>query len=216
MASRSENRDKQRTAARGAAKSPAKAAGGGDAKPADGPNRSAKAASASRSSAKTASASRPAAKTPSTSRAAAKSASGPRAGGKASSPSRSAARGARSEEREKPVAKAVKGEDKTAERISDGAGTGMNREMKRMMQKREGAADRLKRPTAPKAKRTKPLTFLKEVRGELGRVAWPTRQEVITYSLVVVVTVTFFMIVIYGIDFVALKGVLWLIDRGGR
>jgi preprotein translocase subunit SecE len=84
------------------------------------------------------------------------------------------------------------------------------------MQKREGAADRLRKPTVAKAKRTKPLAFLKEVRGELGRVAWPTRPEVVTYSIVVVVTVTFFMVIIYGIDYVALKGVLFLIDRGGR
>lgn len=205
MASRSENRDKQRAPARGAAKSPAKPAEGGNAKPAGGPSR-AKAGSSARVAAKSASTSRPAAKAASASRSAAK----------ADAPPRSAARSSRAEGREKPVAKAVKSDDKAAERISDGSGTGMNREMKRMMQRREGAADRLKRPTAPKAKRTKPLTFLKEVRGELGRVAWPTRQEVITYSLVVVVTVTFFMVIIYGIDYVALKGVLFLIERGGR
>lgn len=106
---------------------------------------------------------------------------------------------------------------KTDEAAADGTGTGVNREMKRMMKKREGAADRLKKaPTAPSRKRTKPLTFLKEVRGELGRVAWPTQQEVITYSVVVLVTVIFFMVVIAGIDYVALKGVLFLIDRGGR
>ncbi|HYN98520.1 MAG TPA: preprotein translocase subunit SecE [Actinomycetota bacterium] len=105
----------------------------------------------------------------------------------------------------------------TDEAAADGTGTGVNREMKRAMKKREGAADRLKRaPTAPSRKRTKPLTFLKEVKGELGRVAWPTRQEVITYSVVVLVTVIFFMVVIAGIDYVALKGVLFLIDRGGR
>jgi preprotein translocase SecE subunit len=110
------------------------------------------------------------------------------------------------------AAKAVKTEEST-----DGTGPGINREMKRSMKKREGAADRLKRaPTAPGRKRTKPLTFLKEVKGELGRVAWPTRNEVMTYSIVVLVTVIFFMVVISGIDYVALKGVLFLIDRGGR
>jgi preprotein translocase subunit SecE len=109
-------------------------------------------------------------------------------------------------------AKAVKTDEST-----DGTGPGINREMKRSMKKREGAADRLKRaPTAPSRKRTKPLTFLKEVKGELGRVAWPTRNEVVTYSVVVLVTVIFFMVVIAGIDYVALKGVLFLIDRGGR
>jgi len=113
----------------------------------------------------------------------------------------------------KGSAKAVK----TDEPGTDGTGPGVNREMKRMMKKREGAADRLKRaPTAPSRKRTKPLTFLKEVRGELGRVAWPTRPEVITYSMVVLVTVIFFMVVIAGIDYVALRGVLMLIERGGR
>lgn len=115
-----------------------------------------------------------------------------------------------------PRAAAAKG-TKTEEPGTDSTGTGVNREMKRAMKKREGAADRLKRaPTAPSRKRTKPLTFLKEVKGELGRVAWPTRNEVITYSVVVLVTVIFFMVVIAGIDYVALKGVLFLIDRGGR
>ena len=95
-------------------------------------------------------------------------------------------------------------------------GEGLNREMKRMMQKREGSADRLRRP-APNARkpRTSPWTFIKEVRGELARVAWPTRKEVVTYSVVVVVTVAFFMVVIAGIDYVALKAVLALIGRGG-
>ena len=93
----------------------------------------------------------------------------------------------------------------------------LNRETKRMMKKHEGAADRLKRP-APSArrKRTKPLVFIKEVRGELARVAWPTRPEVITYSLVVLLTVVFFMLLISGIDYVALKGVLYLIGLGGK
>jgi len=93
----------------------------------------------------------------------------------------------------------------------------LNRETKRMMKKREGAADRLKRP-APNAKRkrTKPLVFIKEVRGELGRVAWPSRPEVITYSVVVLMTVIFFMLLIGGIDYVALKGVLYIIGLGSK
>jgi preprotein translocase SecE subunit len=133
----------------------------------------------------------------------------------ASKPARGATATARAD-KAAPKAAAGKG-TKTEEPGTDGTGTGVNREMKRAMKKREGAADRLKRaPTAPSRKRTKPLTFLKEVKGELGRVAWPTRNEVITYSVVVLVTVIFFMVVIAGIDYVALKGVLFLIDRGGR
>jgi len=94
---------------------------------------------------------------------------------------------------------------------------GMNRETKRMMKKREGAADRLKRP-APTAKRTRtrPVQFVKEVRGELGRVSWPNRQEVATYSFVVLVTVIFFMLLISGIDFVAYRGVVGLLGLVGK
>jgi preprotein translocase subunit SecE len=103
--------------------------------------------------------------------------------------------------------------EKTAESAPPAS---MNREMKRMMKRREAAADRLRRPTvAPKGKRTRPLSFVKEVRGELARVAWPTRQEVITYTLVVIVTVAFFLIVIGAIDYVFLKGILFLIGQKG-
>lgn len=90
----------------------------------------------------------------------------------------------------------------------------MNREVKRMMKRRERAADRLVRPPAAKRKRTKPMEFVKEVRGELGRVAWPTRNEVVTYTVVVLVSVAFFMLVIGGLDFVFTKAVVQLISGG--
>jgi preprotein translocase SecE subunit len=161
-------------------------------------------------------ASKPADKAGAAKTAAKPAASKPAKGGAAKPASRTA-RGAtataKAERGAKPAAKATKSE----EAVGDGTGAGVNREMKRMMKKREGAADRLRRPpTVAARKRTKPLTFLKEVRGELGRVAWPTRPEVMTYSVVVLVTVIFFMVVIAGIDYVALKGVLFLIERGGR
>ena len=105
---------------------------------------------------------------------------------------------------------------KAPEPSAPGEGQGLNREMKRMMAKREGAADRLRRPPPQRKKRTKPMAFLREIRGELGRVAWPTRPEVLTYTVVVVVTVAFFMVLIAGIDYVALKGVLLLIEQGGK
>jgi len=92
----------------------------------------------------------------------------------------------------------------------------MNREVKRMLKRREGAADKLKRPTpsqaAAKRKRTKPKEFVKEVRGELGRVAWPSRQEVLTYTLVVVVSVAFFMAIIGALDYGFTKAVVKLIS----
>lgn len=51
-----------------------------------------------------------------------------------------------------------------------------------------------------KRERTGPATFLREVRGELRRVAWPSRGEVTSYSLVVLVVVTLFTLFVYGID----------------
>ena len=96
------------------------------------------------------------------------------------------------------------------------AASGLNREMKRMMAKREGAADRLRRPPPAKKKRTKPLTFLKEVRGELARVSWPNRKEVFTYTVVVIVSVVIFMVFIAGVDYGSLESVKWLLSRVQR
>ena len=93
---------------------------------------------------------------------------------------------------------------------------GMNRETKRMMARRANAKDKLKRPTpqqaAARRKRTKPREFVREVSGELRRVAWPNRQEIITYTVVVLVSVTFFMLVIGGMDWVFTKAVVKLIS----
>ena len=111
----------------------------------------------------------------------------------------------------------AKGQEEAPGGPIDPTGTGMNREMKRMMSKREGAADRLRRPKmVQKSKRTSPRQFIHEVRLELQRVAWPTRREVLTYSVVVIVTVAFFMTIIAGIDYVTLKGTVALFARGGK
>lgn len=46
------------------------------------------------------------------------------------------------------------------------------------------------------------VRFLREVRQELGKVTWPTRREVITYSIVVVATVVVLGLFVFGLDFV--------------
>ena len=51
-----------------------------------------------------------------------------------------------------------------------------------------------------KSGRTSPATFLREVRGELRRVAWPSRKEVASYSLVVLVSVTLLTLYVFGLD----------------
>ncbi|MFN2490641.1 MAG: preprotein translocase subunit SecE [Actinomycetota bacterium] len=92
----------------------------------------------------------------------------------------------------------------------------MNRQYKRMMKKeqqRKAAAPRpqVKAPGAPARKeRTKPRQFVKEVAAELQKVAWPTRQEVVSYSLVVIVAVIVIASVIFVMDYVFTKAVLAL------
>ena len=43
--------------------------------------------------------------------------------------------------------------------------------------------------------------FLKEVRGELRKVAWPTRSEVINYSIIVLVAVVVLTAFIAAVDY---------------
>jgi preprotein translocase subunit SecE len=94
----------------------------------------------------------------------------------------------------------------------------MNREMKRM-QRRQGAerttvdraaaAQTTRRAAAQeKRKRTPPKQFLKEVRQELKKVQWPTRPELIAYTIVVLVSVTVLTSYVFGLDFVFSKVVL--------
>jgi preprotein translocase subunit SecE len=102
----------------------------------------------------------------------------------------------------------------------------MNRAQKRMLQKQgalgaDGEAVR-ERPQqqrrtqapraqdgAPKEKRATPREFFKEVRGELRKVAWPTRAEVINYSIIVLVAIvvltSFIALVDYGVSEFVLK-----------
>ena len=100
----------------------------------------------------------------------------------------------------------------------------MNRAQKRMLQKQgalgadgETAASgrSARRPTPPApagaARRSgpRPVEFLREVRGELRKVAWPTRPEVINYSIIVLVAVvvltSFIALVDYGVSEFVLK-----------
>jgi preprotein translocase subunit SecE len=91
----------------------------------------------------------------------------------------------------------------------------MNRQMKRMQERQERQAKRtgLDRQAAPSAtarraaaqeragRRTPVREFLKQVRAELKRVAWPTRRELISYTVVVLVTVTVLTALVFGLDF---------------
>ena len=99
----------------------------------------------------------------------------------------------------------------------------MNRETKRMLQRQgqlgpdgEPVAKRRERQAPqPKTKeqRTSPRQFLREVRAELRKVAWPTRSEVINYSIIVLVAVLVMMAFIAIVDYAASEFVLKLFDE---
>jgi preprotein translocase subunit SecE len=68
---------------------------------------------------------------------------------------------------------------------------------------------------APRSKRERTSfpQFLREVRAELRKVAWPTRPEVRSYSILVLITVVVFTTAVTVLDFIFGTGALWLFDR---
>ena len=97
----------------------------------------------------------------------------------------------------------------------------MNREMKRRLQ-RQGqvgadgtpASARRERPPRPAPKpvsqRTSPAEFAREVRGELRKIAWPTRAETANYSTIVFITLAVLMALIFVLDYAFGKFSLFL------
>ena len=75
----------------------------------------------------------------------------------------------------------------------------MNREVETTPERKERPA-RVQAPERTVRARTSPGTFLREVRGEMKRVAWPGRREVLQYSLVVLVAVTLLTLYVFLID----------------
>jgi preprotein translocase subunit SecE len=92
-----------------------------------------------------------------------------------------------------------------------------NRQMRRMAQKQ--GADQPKRPerrqpapTQGGSDRPSPTQFFSEVRGELRKVAWPTKNEVINSTIIVLIAVVVMTTLIFGADYLFAKGVLFLYD----
>jgi preprotein translocase subunit SecE len=98
----------------------------------------------------------------------------------------------------------------------------MNRQTKRQLQRQgqlgtDGAPATRKRPAPqaprPTEERTSPAQFLREVRGELRKVAWPTRSEVIHYSIIVLFTVVILTTYIALLDFAFGDAIFRLFER---
>ena len=97
----------------------------------------------------------------------------------------------------------------------------MNRQMKRMQeraerQQRRSGVDRQAAPAATtrravvqeKRRRTPARQFLREVRAELKKVDWPSRRELISSTIVVLVTVTVLTAFVAALDFAFSKAIL--------
>ena len=83
----------------------------------------------------------------------------------------------------------------------------MNRQTKRAMA-RQGA-DRPKAPTRSPApptatrERVGPTQYLSEVRGEMKKVAWPPREEIVNTTIVVIVGLVVMTTLIFGFDWLS-------------
>ena len=97
----------------------------------------------------------------------------------------------------------------------------MNRETKRMLQRQgelgpdgEPARTRQDRPSArpPSQKRVGPRQYGREVKGELRKVAWPDREEVVRYSIIVLVTLVILTAFIFALDWLFSEAVFFIFD----
>lgn len=98
----------------------------------------------------------------------------------------------------------------------------MNRQTKRMLQRQgevgsdgEPIARKRSAPRTPRREedRAGPAQFAREVRGELRKVVWPTRQELIRYSSIVLVTLLVMTFFIAALDWAFTEAVFKLFER---
>ena len=83
----------------------------------------------------------------------------------------------------------------------------LNREQKRQLRKmgaldEQGKPTRAQRQPKKKSERVGPRQYLREVRDEMRKVAWPKRPEVKRYSIIVIITVVVYTALVGGFDFV--------------
>ena len=88
------------------------------------------------------------------------------------------------------------------------------------MARKQGEIDEEGAPVARKRQqnqapreRSSPAAFMREVRAELRKVSWPTRSEVVNYSIVVLVVVAIITTVIGLLDFGFGEAILKLFER---
>jgi preprotein translocase subunit SecE len=57
------------------------------------------------------------------------------------------------------------------------------------------------------------IRFLREVRDELAKVVWPNRREVVTYTVVVILTVLAVGLFVFGLDVLLSRMIVELFDE---
>ncbi|WP_026123311.1 preprotein translocase subunit SecE [Nocardiopsis chromatogenes] len=71
------------------------------------------------------------------------------------------------------------------------------------------------KPGKEPQRRAGPVTFTKQVVGELRKVRWPTRRELITYTIVVIVFVVIMVGYVSLLDFGFGEAITWLYGTFG-
>ena len=91
----------------------------------------------------------------------------------------------------------------------------MNREMRRLQAKEDERAKKRRKdqPRGQKKQRVGFRQFLREVRQELKKVAWPSREELTTYTIVVFAVTTVLTLFVFGLDWLFSKGVLYVLEN---
>ncbi len=88
--------------------------------------------------------------------------------------------------------------------------------MRRLQQKEEERAKKRRAavPQRQKRERTPVRQFIREVRQELKKVAWPSREETTTFSVVVLIVTTVLTGLTFGLDIGFKEAVLSFLGAG--
>jgi len=91
----------------------------------------------------------------------------------------------------------------------------LNREMRRLQAKEDERAKKKKgeRAQPKKKERVGIRQFFREVRQELKKVAWPSREELTTYTIVVFAVTTVITLFVFGLDWAFSKAILALLEN---
>ena len=97
----------------------------------------------------------------------------------------------------------------------------MNREQRRAsarQQRQTQGVERKKRQPAPKKDRApffkRIVNFFREVRVELQRVSWPTRDQMIAFTTVTIITTALLTAYVFGLDTGFRTGIFKLLEFG--